>query len=121
MSTFQYSQIRARNVMQAKNALGSVQGKEGGKNLIKGIPEKIINHGLLAAVADSVGNHDEERVWQQIAKHLKDSSIQLVDPNQDVSTVQNILTYLSNNIDSRDLRLITSETMEWLNFARRLI
>lgn len=114
------SQIRARNVLAAKANLGPVQGRGGGGNVVKGIPEKIINHGLLAAAADAVANNGESLVWGAISTHLADPEIDLVDPK--INNLHDLLSHLvSPRVDSRRLRLITAETMEWLNFARRLI
>lgn len=114
------SQVRARNVLEAKTRLGNVQGREGGNNVIKGIPEKIINHGLLAAVADATATPGEERVWGEIAAHLAHPEIDLI--ARDIATLPALLSHLvSPETDSRRLRLVTAETMEWLNFARRLI
>lgn len=115
-----HSQIRARNVLEAQRLLGRVQGREGGGNVIKGIPEKIVNHGLLAAAADAVGQDGATRVWGAIACHLGDPLIGLIDP--DVRTLSDLLDFLTSpDFSSRRLRLVTAETMEWLNFARRLI
>jgi len=119
MPTFQYSQIRARNVITAKNDLGPVLGRDGGKNVVKGIPEKIVNHGLLAAVADSTNSPGEQKVWGSIIKHLQDPNIALI--NEDASDVCELIRHISTGKDSRQLRRITTEVMEWLNFARRLI
>lgn len=112
------NQIRARHVMELVSKW--VSGKNGGE-VVKKIPPRIMNNGLLAALAYSL---DEKEGWgaifDAIAKHLASPEIQVVDSS--VKDTRTLLEYLvKKETSSAKLREATSETMAWLDFARRLI
>ena len=110
-------QIRARNAMKA--AEQNLAGPNGGE-VIKKIPPLIMNHGLLAVGAYAFDEKTGYRgAIDAIARHLADPDVALVPRNAD-STVK-LLDYLTKEADAGKLKLVTAETMAWLNYARRFI
>ena len=126
------NQIRARHVLEFAKSTesASVKGKNGGE-VIKKIPPVIMNNGLLAALAYSMGvkKRDEEtgqdvypwrNVFDAVAKHLASKEIGMIPVDR--NSAEMLLDYLSSeDATSVMLRDITAEAGEWLNFARRLV
>lgn len=111
------NQIRARHVM----ALEKVCGKNGGE-VVKKIPPRIMNNGLLAALAYSLDEKKEgwRTIFDAIARHLSSQEIKVVGAS--VRDTRSLLEYLvKEGTSSAKLREATAETMAWLDFARRLI
>ena len=114
-------QIRARNAINFAKTHGHlVVGKQGGQ-VIKKLPSHILNHGLLATAAYSFS---EAVGWQitfdSIAKHLADPDIGIVPTIvNDRASLMDHLT--SKETTSETLKLATSETMAWLQYARRFV
>lgn len=115
------SQIRARNALSFATQPGiNFRGAEGGE-VIKKIPPTIMNYGLLAALAYSF---TEREGWQHtfdaIARHLSTAEIAIVPTN--VNDRQLLLEYLtSTKATSEVLKRATTETMAWLEYARRFV
>jgi len=110
------NQIRARSALQA--AARPIPGKEGG-DVVKKIPAAIMNHGLLSALAFSHDNESWKELFDRMAKHyLSDPDIGLLDRAN--ASRDGMLEHLVN-ADSQTLKLFTSETLAWLEFARRFI
>ena len=113
------NQIRARHVLEFAN-FGSVKGKNGGE-VIKKIPPVIMNNGLMAALAYSLdkGQQAWRGVFDAIAVHLSSQEIAMIPA--DKNSAELLLDYLASDATSVQLRDITAESFEWLNFARRLV
>ena len=113
------NQIRARHVLEFAN-FGSVNGKNGGE-VIKKIPPVIMNNGLMAALAYSMdkGQQAWRGVFDAIAVHLSSKEIAMIP--DDKTSAEMLLDYLASDATSVQLRDITAEAFEWLNFARRLV
>lgn len=113
------NQIRAKHVLEFANA-GNVSGKNGGE-VIKKIPPVIMNHGLLTALAYSMDKTNEawRKVFDAVAIHLSSKEMGMVPPEK--STAEFMLDYLVSEASSTQLRDVTAEVAEWLNFARRLV
>jgi hypothetical protein len=115
-------QIRARNALDfAKREGERVTGPQGGE-VIKKLPSHILNHGLLATAAYSF---TEKVGWQltfdAIARHLADSEVAIL-PADKVRDRATLLDYLTaRETSSETLKLVTNETMAWLQFARRFV
>ena len=112
-------QIRARNALNFSKK-GAVAGKEGGE-VIKKVPPLVLNHGLLATAAYSFTERGAwPEVFDAIAQHLADPDINVI-PREcgDRSKMLDHLT--SDKATSETLKIATSETMAWLNFARRFV
>ncbi len=125
------NQIRARHVLEfATSEKGKlVKGKNDGE-VIKKIPPAIMNNGIMAALAYSmdVKKKDEEthqivypwrNVFDAVAEHLSSQEIAMIP--SDKNSAELLLDYLASEATSAQLRDITAETGEWLNFARRLV
>lgn len=112
-------QIRARNVLAFANS-GRISGKEGGE-VIKKIPALILNHGLLATAAYSfTENEGWQKVFDAVAMHLADKDIGIVPTS--VTNRQNLMDFLTKKETTSDtLKIATSETMAWLQYARRFV
>ena len=121
------NQIRARHVLEFAN-FASVKGKNGGE-VIKKIPPVIMNNGILAALAYSmevkvkksgeIEYHPWRGVFDAIAIHLASAEIAMIP--SDKNSAELLLDYLASDATSVQLRDITAESFEWLNFARRLV
>lgn len=117
------NQIRARHVMELVKAHpdGNFGGVNGGE-VVKKIPPRIMNNGLLAALAYSLDEKNKgwKNIFDGIAQHLSSKEIMVVD--RSVYDTRGLLYYLvEQNTSSIKLREATAETMAWLDFARRLI
>ena len=112
-------QIRARNVLAFANS-GRISGKDGGE-VIKKIPALILNHGLLATAAYSfTENEGWQKVFDAVAMHLADKDIGIAPTS--VTNRQNLMDFLTKKETTSDtLKIATSETMAWLQYARRFV
>ena len=111
-------QIRANNAMQA--AKDKLAGPNGGE-VIKKIPALIMNHGLLAVGAYAFDERTGIKgAVDAIARHLASPEIALL-PAEYSKDANGLMTFLSKEADSNQLKLCTAETMAWLNYARRFI
>ncbi|MDR2674516.1 MAG: hypothetical protein LBC18_06515 [Opitutaceae bacterium] len=132
-------QIRARNALRHKDT--SVSGNKGGE-VVKKIPPRIINHGFLAVCALALenkkvrpgeqprdANPGQKQIFGFIAKHLADADIHILPDdikmrinaagaNPAAVLLEHLVSVRSN---SDQLKQVTSETMAWLNYARRFI
>lgn len=109
-----FEQIRAKNALEAKDKISA--GAGGGDSVAKKVPVMILDNGLIAAAAfaleTGVGYQD---VFAAVIRHLADKEIGLL--TSPVSLEEFIARLVS--IDSDSLRLITAETMAYLNYLRR--
>ncbi len=127
------NQIRARHVLEFATFC-KVKGRNGGE-VIKDIPPVIMNNGIMAALAysleekvrkdkktgrENVEYHPWRVVFDAIAIHLSSNEMGMIP--SDKNSAELLLDYLvSHDTSSTQLRDITAETGEWLNFARRLV
>lgn len=112
-------QIRARNALAFANA-GSISNKEGGE-VIKKIPPLILNHGLLATTAYSFTEREGwQKVFDAIARHLSDKDVAIV-PATANSREELMKVLTAKETTSEVLKRATSETMAWLDYARRFV
>ena len=113
------NQIRAKHVL-AFATFAKVEGKNGGE-VIKKIPPVIMNNGLMAALAYSMdkGQKAWQTVFDAIAVHLASPEIAMIPDDRNSAVL--LLDYLASDATSAQLRDITAEAFEWLNFARRLV
>lgn len=112
-------QIRARNVLAFAKS-GTISGKDGGE-VIKKIPPLILNHGLLATAAYSFTEKDGwQRVFDALAIHLADKDIAIVP--RSVTNRLALMDFLTRKeTTSETLKLATTESMAWLQYARRFV
>lgn len=114
-------QVRARHALSFANSHGAlVEGEQGGE-VIKKISPVIMNHGLLAAMAFSF---TEKKGWQlvfdAVAHHLSSPEILIVPAS--VNDRGKLISHLtSETTNSETLKRATSETMAWLEYARRFV
>ena len=107
-----FEQIRARNALGVK--IGS--GAGGGENVAKKVPVMIVNNGIIAAAAFALETCEGyEDAFNAAIKHLADREIALIPP---AMSLKDFILYLVN-CSSNELRLITAETMAYLNYLRR--
>lgn len=112
-------QIRARNVL--RSGLKNIGGLNDGE-VIKKIPQLVLNHGLLATMAFA---HDPKKadwgsVFDAIARHLADPDVRVVP--ETVTDRSSLIDHLtSKDATSEVLKLATAESMAWLQYARRFI
>ena len=118
-------QIRAANALRCQRENedredgDKIEGKQKGE-VIKKIPTMILNHGLLATMADAVENKGKTIAFDHIARHLADPEIGIVPT--DIKNHSKLLEYLtSKDANSELLKQATSETMAWLGYARRFV
>ncbi|HHU15978.1 MAG: type III-B CRISPR module-associated protein Cmr5 [Kiritimatiellae bacterium] len=114
-------QIRARHALKFANEYGAeVTGVQGGE-VIKKIPPIIMNHGLLATMAYSFSEKKGwELVFDAIAQHLSSPAIAIVPAS--VNDRSKLIEHLTSEAtDSETLKRATSETMAWLEYARRFV
>lgn len=120
-------QIRAKHALSFANdvAAGKVTatGKQGGEAMKK-IPAMIMASGLLAAIAFSIEENKSgssrpghQAIFDAIARHLASEEIGIT---PGVSTAGELINHLADS-DSQTLKLATSETLEWLGYARRFL
>lgn len=113
-------QIRARNVLTFAKEIGNLRNVNGGE-VIKKIPPLILNYGLLATAAYSFTEREGwQKVFDALAKHLADKDIAILPPN--CKTRDKLMEFLtSEQATSETLKLATSESMAWLQYARRFV
>lgn len=114
-------QIRARHALEfAESNAGRISGEQGGE-VIKKIPPIIINHGLLAGIAYSFTEREGwQLVFDAIATHLSSPKIGIVPPR--VKDRADLIDYLTGSeTTSEVLKRATTETMAWLEYARRFV
>lgn len=114
-------QIRARHVLEFANKNGGVAGQEGGE-VIKKIPPLVMNNGLLATMAYSFSEKKVawKLVFDAVAVHLASPEIAIVDKS--VKDRQGLMAFLvGETTTSETLKRATSETMAWLDYARRFV
>ncbi len=113
-------QIRARNAL-AFGLAGAVRGENKGE-VIKKVAPLIMNHGLLATAAYSFTEKEGwQKVFDAIARHLADPDVAVV-PGDEVKDRQTLMEYLTaKTTNSEVLKHATSETMAWLQYARRFV
>lgn len=113
-------QIRARNVLTFAREIGNLRNVNGGE-VIKKIPPLILNYGLLATAAYSFTEREGwQKVFDALAKHLADKDIAILPP--DCETRDKLMEFLtSEQATSETLKLATSESMAWLQYARRFV
>lgn len=114
-------QIRAKNALEAgrKNYQGVREGE-----VVKKIPPMIRENGILGALAFAVEksdqgkikNHGFHDVFQTIIDHLNDPQIRYLTETQ---SPDNFLVWLTLQ-PSSTLRAVTSESLAYLNYLRRL-
>lgn len=114
-------QVRARHALQFAQAAGDrVVGDQGGQ-VIKKISPIIINHGLLAAMAYSFTEREGwQLVFDAIATHLSSSQIAIIPSG--INDRASLIAYLTGpDTTSEILKRATTETMAWLEYARRFV
>ena len=104
-------QIRAKNALEAAEKY-NFKGKNEG-DIVKKVPTMILENGILAsaAFAKEAGKFYKD-VFHAVIAHLK--SIDMMPGNKN-----EILPWLTSDVDSSQLRAITSEVMAYLNYLRR--
>lgn len=121
-------QIRARNAFAYANNPSFSKGGQQDGEVIKKIPSLIMNHGFLATAALGCeldkNNNPKNKGWKDafsaIAQHLSDPSIALLPSNcRDLDSMLRHLT--GSGCNSEQLKLVTAESMQWLNYARRFV
>ena len=112
---------KSKNLEQirAKNALNVMidRDEKDSKSIAKKIPAMILENGLIAtaAFAEESNVRGYRSVFENgIIKHLED--IDLLPGNQD--KLKGFIEDLTT-VDSAGLRVITAETMAYLNYLRR--
>lgn len=114
-------QVRAHNVLQFARVAGNrVVGDQGGE-VIKKIPPIIINHGLLAAMAYSFTEKEGwQLVFDAIAAHLSSPQIAIIPTG--INDRAALIDHLTGpDTSSETLKRATTETMAWLEYARRFV
>lgn len=121
-------QIRAKNALNVK--INSEEGES--DSIAKKVPAMIMTNGILAAAAFALNkqrdfekkpNRDMSKkpgyvqVFEAIIHHLQDKEIHLLDVS--VCSLEKFIATLTTDTDSCKLRLITAETMAYLNYLRR--
>jgi len=118
-------QIRAANSINVK----ITKDKEDSKTIAKKVPAMIIENGLIATAAFAIESNKSgyKSVFEDaIIPHLQHDLISIV-PKQSkdekettfvINDLGGFIRYLTL-IDSSILRLITSETLQYLNYLRR--
>ena len=104
-------QIRAKNALEAADKY-AFKGKNEG-DIVKKVPTMILENGILAsaAFAQEAGK-GYNSVFNAIIDHLKDMSLMPANKSD-------ILQWMTSDLNSSQLRAITSEVMAYLNYLRR--
>lgn len=117
------AQVRAASALSFAESAAEKRGKDGGE-AIKKIPAMIAANGLLASLAFSLEKKREglqrpgyAAIFDAIAQHLQSSDIALTANTGDAKA---LLKHLVET-DSQILKLTTSESLEWLGYARRFV
>ena len=111
--------VRARHaVRSAKSAtFGGVNGGE----IAKKIPPLIMNNGLIAVLSFACEKGEKTgyaNVFEEVIKHFKDENVRILPPDSKISKIEDLLAYILEH-DTVTLRLMTIETMRWLEYFRR--
>jgi CRISPR-associated protein Cmr5 len=116
-------QIRAKHALAFANSPAQMRGKDGGE-AIKKIPPMIMGNGLLAAIAFAIEERQKgpvrpgfASIFDAIARHLSSAEIDILTNVKDARGMIKALT----ESDSQILKLATSESLEWLGYARRFV
>ncbi len=109
-------QIRAKNALAAAER-GIGGGKNAGKAVAKKVPTMIMANGIIAAAAfaNEVAAGYED-VFRAIITHLADENVKLL--KQEISLKQ-FIKKLTDEVNSSELRHITTEAIAYLNYLRR--
>lgn len=116
--------MKNREQIRAKNALVATEGGVRGKGIqegdaLSGFPALVVNNGLLATIAFSrEKGQGYTEICDAIARHLADKDIDLLPATH--PDTQALLEHLTEN-DSICLRLITAETLAFLNYLKRFV
>ena len=103
-------QIRAKNAMCQPNEKSLV-------DTAKAMTTMIMDNGLLATSAFAREKGGEyQQVTETIYKHLADAEIHLITRPASIDEFIRLLC----NMEAVQLRLITAETMAFMNYMRRL-
>ncbi|MBO6102864.1 MAG: hypothetical protein J6P03_06385 [Opitutales bacterium] len=108
------------NIIRAKSAFSAAQdtycGKNGGE-LAKKLPPRIMNSGLIQALAfaSASENENEIKLYEKIKEYLQSKDVAVLDPNDKKRSLLEIML----DSDSRKVALATRETLAWLSFFRR--
>lgn len=109
-------QVRARNALTSLKERRELGGKEGG-DALSGFPALVINNGLMATLAFSKRQGGGSvAICDAVAAHLASKEVGLLAAG--AVTLDALLTNLVGT-GSDQLRLITSETIAYLNYLRR--
>ena len=111
--------VRARNAVKSAD-LNTFGGAKGG-DIAKKIPPLIMNNGLIAVLSFACEKGDKgdyAKVFEEVIKHLKDENIRILPRDAKIIKTEDLLRYILKK-DTVTLRLITIETMRWLEYFRR--
>lgn len=109
-----FEQIRAKNALEWKGKIG--EGKNGGDSVAKKVPVMILDNGIIATAAFALEKDvGYENVFNAVINHLADSELNLLPGKMGL---RDFIPYLTQ-IQSNELRLITTEAMAYLNYLRR--
>lgn len=109
-----FEQIRAKNALEWKDKIGG--GKDGSDSVAKKVPVMILDNGIIAAAAFALEKGvGYENVFNAVINHLADRKIV---PLSSSMSLKDFISHLVN-CSSNELRLITAETMAYLNYLRR--
>lgn len=112
-------QVRAQNALATFNPANRTRfrGKADGK-IISGLPNHLINHGLLAMIAYGYSDKGHQFIFDAVAKHLADERIGIAPRN--CETMEDLARFLtSEGATSDSLKRATAETMRFLQYAKR--
>ncbi len=120
MASLNYAQKRAQNAFNAANSIK--EGSEGGQAVAKQVATQLRENGFLGALAFAVErkkdggykNPGHQSVFDAIRKHLTD--VKKLDSRCNNTDV--MLEQVAKG-DMDQLRMITAEAIEYMNFLRR--
>lgn len=113
-------QIRAASAIDYIQNARNLKGKNAG-DFLRGLPALIISNGMLATLAYALDKKEEtghRECFKFMSRHLQSEDIGLISPANGQSDEVHLLRQLTSN-DSRLLKLVTAESLAWLEFARR--
>ncbi len=106
-------QIRAKNALNMKIGTGA----GGGESVAKKVPAMILDNGIIAAAAFAKETGEGyKNVFEAIIWHLADPQIAYLDDRE--MKLDEFIEHLVKENSDR-IRLITAETMAYLNYLRR--
>lgn len=115
-----FEQIRAKNALEWKDKIGG--RKDGGDSVAKKVPVMILDNGIIAAAAFALEKGvGYENVFNAVINHLADIDHPADREIVPLSSSMSLKDFISHlvNCSSNELRLITAETMAYLNYLRR--